>query len=254
MLLRPQHTIGANEVHVWHVLADGIAGHEAHQALHPLLSGDERRRMNDLRHERDRMLYLLSRGLMRSVLASYVGCACGDLQFTANPFGKPILRTEGGPPAVNFNLTHSRGAVVLALSRERDVGVDIEEHQRRVDYLGLAQRYFADLEARYLESLDDPHRGAAFFALWTLKEAYVKGIGRGLTFPLDAFAFELDVNRLRAFRPLADFVASDWHFHQFDLGDRHCGALAVQGTGVHIEMRDWAAAFVNRHPDSPRPT
>lgn len=250
MLLRPQHTIGADEVHVWHLLADGLSDPAALEALRALLSAEELTRMNGLGHARDRTLFLLSRGLMRSVLASYLGCLCHDLQFTSNAYGKPILRPNGsaGAPTLQFNLTHSRGAVALAVSGGREVGVDVEERERRVDFLGLAQRYFAAAEARHLEALREEERSEAFFAIWTLKEAYVKGIGRGLTFPLDAFAFDLEANRLIAFRPLADHVARDWHFHQFDLGARHRGALAVQkpaGDDVKIEMRDWAKRFLD---------
>ncbi len=241
MLRRPHHTIDADEVHVWHVNVDCVdsAGLDAMGAL---LSPQEIARMQQFGQERDRLLFLLSRGLMRSVLASYLRGDGAALQFGATAFGKPILDANGAAPLC-FNLTHSRGAVALAVSREREVGVDIEERRRRVDYVGLAKRYFAADEARHLESLVEEQRADAFVAIWTLKEAYVKGIGRGLMFPLDAFAFDLDISRLIGFRPLADFVACDWQFQQFDLGERHCGAVAVQGSGVSIEMRDWAAAF-----------
>jgi 4'-phosphopantetheinyl transferase len=245
MLLQPRHTIGADEVHVWHLRADGLT---EPADLRTLLSAQELARMNCLRHERDRTLFLWARGLVRTVLASYLDCSCHDVRFTANEFGKPILAPGDSPgakyPPLHFNLTHSRGAVALAVSGGREVGIDVEERRRPVEYLPLAERFFAETEARHLRGLHPDELPAAFFAIWTLKEAYVKGIGRGLTFPLEAFCFDLDGCRLRAFRPLADFVACDWHFLQFDLGERHCGALAVRGAGAIIEMRDWAAAFV----------
>jgi 4'-phosphopantetheinyl transferase len=148
---------------------------------------------------------------------------------------------------LRFNLTHSRGAVALAVSGGREVGIDIEERRRVVEYLQLAERFFSADEARHLRRLAPEQRGEAFFAIWTLKEAFVKGIGRGLTFPLDAFCFDLEVDRLVRFRPLADFVSPDWHFTHFDLGAHHRGALAVQdlaGRAVTVLMRDWAAALV----------
>jgi 4'-phosphopantetheinyl transferase len=240
MLQQPRHSIGADEVHVWHLLADGRT---EPADLRTLLSAHELARMNCYRHERDRTLFRWARGLVGTVLASYLDCSCHDLRFTANDFGKPILLADRGPP-LHFNLTHSRGAVALAVSRGREVGIDIEERRRPVEYLALAERFFAEPEARHLRGLPADELPDAFFAIWTLKEAYVKGIGRGLTFPLEAFCFDLDGRRLKAFRALADFVACDWHFHQFDLGERHCGALAVRGAGAAITMRDWAAAFV----------
>jgi 4'-phosphopantetheinyl transferase len=211
--------------------------------MRTLLSAQELQRMNCYRHERDRTLFLWARGLVRTVLASYLDCACHEMRFAANDFGKPVLVAEGRP-TLHFNLTHSRGAIALAVSGGREVGIDVEERRRPVEHLALAERFFSEPEARHLRGLHPDELPAAFFAMWTLKEAFVKGIGRGLTFPLEAFCFDMEGCRLRAFRPLAHFVACDWHFHQFDLGERHCGALAVRGAGATIEMRDWAAAFV----------
>jgi 4'-phosphopantetheinyl transferase len=244
MLLRPQHTIGPGDVHVWHVLADQLPAAEF-ETIDGMLSPKERARMNAFAHERDRALFLLSRGVMRSVLASYLCCGCDELQFAVSQFGKPILPANGDEAALRFNLSHSRGAIVLAVSGAREVGVDIEERSRRVDYLGLAERFFAAKEARHLRSVPEGERADTFFAIWTLKEAYVKGIGRGLTFPLDAFCFDLDVSRLVAFRALEDFVAANWQFHQFDVGTCHAGAVAVEGDDARIELRDWAAAFIS---------
>jgi 4'-phosphopantetheinyl transferase len=199
--------------------------------------------MECLRRAPDRQLFLFSRALMRTVLADQLDCKAQDLRFSANGFGKPILQVE---PSVHFNLTHSHGAVALAVSKDREVGIDIEDRQRKVEYLALAERYFAAAEARHLQQVSDLNLRDAFFAIWTLKEAYVKAIGRGLSFPLDAFAFELEIDRLKCFHPLADFVMPDWHFHQFDLGERHRGALAVQasaGDAIQVQFHDWAMTF-----------
>jgi 4'-phosphopantetheinyl transferase len=239
MLQRPRHTVGSNEVHVWYLLADRLIDPALLDVLRSLLSADEHERVHRFRMERDRELFRLSRALMRTVLASYIDCPTNEVRFGVNDFGKPILQASG----IHFNLTHSRGAVVLAVSN-REVGVDVEEHQRQVEYLALAERFFAAPEWRYLQTLPADELPAAFFAIWTLKEAFVKGIGRGLSFPLDAFCFDLEGNRLLRFRPLADFVSPDWHFHQFELSDHHCGAVAVQGGQARIEMRDWLSTFL----------
>lgn len=237
-----QNTIAEQEVHVWHLLAERAAS--AVDSLCSLLSPDEHARMARYRHESDRHLYLLSRGMMRTVLASYLGCDCQAIAYSCNAHGKPTLN-DGGP-GLHFNLTHSHGAIALAVSREREVGIDIESRHRPAEYLLLAERFFAAAESQHLHGLQDAHQREAFFAIWTLKEAFVKGIGRGLSFPLDAFCFELDVNRFVAFKPLADFVSADWHFHQFNLGDQHCGALAVQKRAdeiVRIDFHDWCEVF-----------
>ena|ERR1051325_1218984 len=249
MLHRPHHTIGANEVHVWHWVTDPLANEPVLNAVCTLLAPQEQSRMERIAKHKDRMLYACSRALMRTVLASYLSCKCQDICFSANAFGKPTLQTECGAPELLFNLTHSRGAIALAVSKEREVGIDVEERYRIVEYLPLAERFFAASEARYLQQMiNNEQRREAFFAIWTLKEAFVKGIGRGLSFPLDAFCFDLQCNRLLAFRPLADFVSPEWHFQQFELGERYCGAVAVHncvGQQVHIEMREWDRVFLS---------
>ena len=74
MLRQPRHSIGADEVHVWHLCADDLTQPGAFDAMRQLLSANELARMQSFVHERDRTLYLLSRGLMRSVLSSYLDC------------------------------------------------------------------------------------------------------------------------------------------------------------------------------------
>jgi 4'-phosphopantetheinyl transferase len=246
MLHRPRHTIGEHEIHVWHLFADELTDDATQNALRDLLNSAELDRMARLRSEADRTLYLLSRGLTRTVLASYLGCQGGDVRFAASDFGKPILHADHQPRVI-FNLTHSGGAAALAVSSGREVGIDIEQRERDVDFLALAQRFFAAAEAEHLVSLSDEQRRRAFFAIWTLKEAFVKGIGRGLTFPLDAFCFDLELDRLLRFRPLAASVSPHWHFQQFSLGDDHSGAVAVQtseANKLHIVMRDWRSTFL----------
>ncbi len=244
MLLRPKHQIEADQVHVWQVLADNVPytdGLRAH------LVETELARMNCLHHAKDRELFLLSRVLMRSVLASYLDCPGCDVCFACDNHGKPTLHADRHRERLRFNLTHSRGAAALAVSREREVGIDVEDRRRKVEHMALAERFFAATEAIHLRQLAEEERADAFFAIWTLKEAFVKGIGRGLAFPLEAFAFDLERDLLKAFRPLADFVSPEWHFQQFTLGDRHRGAVAVQqpkGSTVTIEFRDWASAFL----------
>jgi len=146
MLHRPLHTVGAQEVHVWHLLAERVTDAAAIQAIRDLLTTDEHVRMNCLRHEKDRLLFLLSRGLMRSVLASYLGCHGREVCFASDSHGKPILRKENHEQRLHFNLTHSRGAVALAVSGGREVGIDVEERRRIVEYLELAERFFAPAE------------------------------------------------------------------------------------------------------------
>jgi 4'-phosphopantetheinyl transferase len=238
-----QH-LGADEVHVWQVHSAAVSDAALLRRFETLLSAEEEERHARFSHERTRQEYLLARGLARTVLASYAGVRPDALRFSADAFGKPVLEEPLGDPHLHFNLSHSHGVVVCAVALGRQVGIDVEDGGRRLECLDLAERYFAPAEVAHLRNLSADERPAAFFAIWTLKEAFVKAIGHGLSFPLDTFAFEIERDRLRAFRPPAS-LAGKWRFFQFEPTVRHRGALAVEcnGAEVRVVMRDWIREF-----------
>jgi 4'-phosphopantetheinyl transferase len=224
--------------------ADDVTEPALVRRFETLLSFDEQERHERFAHERTRREYLLARGLARTVLASYTGIPPRALRFTADAFGKPVLCVPAADPGVHFNLSHSHGVIVCAVAMARQVGIDVEDGGRRIEFLDLAERYFAAPEVAHLHRLPDDERQAAFFAIWTLKEAFVKAIGQGLSFPLDSFAFELERDRLRHFRPPTTLPGS-WRFFQFEPTAQHRGALAVEcnGADVRIVMREWMETF-----------
>lgn len=153
-----------------------------------LLSPDERLRWQRFARDEDRCRFLLVRALVRRVLARELDLPPQDLYFRADTHGKPRVGSSAAPP-MHFNLSHTRGLSVLAVSRQAEVGVDVEALARKVDLLALARRYFATSEVQALEALAPQPQRELFFALWTLKEAWVKAKGLGLRVPLDEFSF-----------------------------------------------------------------
>jgi 4'-phosphopantetheinyl transferase len=231
---------------VWRVHSEQVA-EPLLCRIEDLLAVEETDRLERISHERTRCEFLLARGLARTVLASYTGEAPRALRFQADAFGKPVLVEPLADPRLHFNISHSHGVVVCAVTRARQVGIDVEDGGRRIEYLELAERYFAASELAHLRRLGGAARQAAFFAVWTLKEAFVKAIGQGLSFPLDTFAFELDGARLVRFCPPPSLPGS-WRFTQFEPTAQHFGALAVECNGreVHITTLDWRDVFLAR--------
>jgi 4'-phosphopantetheinyl transferase len=232
-----------DEVHVWRLHADQLTDPSVLGCFESLLAPDEAERRDRFVHERTRREFLLARGLARTVLASYTGIPPYDLRFSADAFGKPLLDPIGDPH-VHFNLSHSHGVIVCAVALDRHVGIDVEDSSRSLECMELAERYFAAAEVAHLHRLAAVDRQTAFFAIWTLKEAFVKAIGHGLSFPLDTFSFELERDRLVHFHPPAA-LPGRWRFHQFDPTPRHRGALAVEckGDNVRVVMHDWRDMF-----------
>ena len=191
-------TVGALlRVDVW-ISAEAEVTPALLDAYRAWMSPEEARQSQRFLRESDRQRYLLTRGLARSVLADYTGETPSTLAFAAQEFGKPILRAAQGavaPP--HFNISHTRGLVVLAVCREAELGVDVEAIDRNLDPLRLAARHFSPSERDALAAATDAQRHERFFELWTLKEAYAKALGQGLNLDLQSFSVELDAAQPR---------------------------------------------------------
>lgn len=163
-------------------------GGAAVRALYELLSADERQRAERFHFPKDRGHYVTARGALRRILGGYLGAAPESLRFTYNAYGKPSLEGAGGEDALRFNLSHSNGVALYAFARGREVGVDIEHVRQDVAELATSESFFSPAEVSLLGGLPARLQAAAFFNCWTRKEAYVKAVGEGLSFPLAQFS------------------------------------------------------------------
>ena len=164
---------------------------------------------------------------VRDLLGAYLSRTPPAIE--RDPFGKPHL---AAPAALEFNLSHSHGALLIAISRSQALGVDIEDMRRRRPALELARRFFAADESAALARLDPALRAPAFFALWSCKEAVVKALGRGLAFGLARLAFELDPAGVPSALNVIDTsagAAAEWQIVRLRPIPHFCGALAWRG-------------------------
>jgi 4'-phosphopantetheinyl transferase len=143
------------------------------------LDASERARHDGLRRDAARLQFLVGRTLLRETLAQRLGCDAAVLRFGRDEQGKPFLAQPRGA-RWRFNLSHSRDWAALALGEEGEIGVDVEFRGRRNDLDGIAGRFFQPAEAAALRALPEAERRRRFFELWTIKEAAVKALGRGI--------------------------------------------------------------------------
>lgn len=194
-------------------------------AAEALLSEDEKARGQSFVTAPLRQRFVAGRARLRSLLGEHLGRDPSTLVFAENAFGKPRLADH---PSMHFSLSHSGGQAVLAVSDQREIGIDIER-VRPLEHLDLARRYFHPNEVAAIDGVRAPDAQLlAFFRIWTLKEAVVKAIGKGLSIPLDTFDVSI------ATSPPTMVVAPEgaprsWWLHQ-TVGD-YCLALAVPGGG-----------------------
>src|SRR5262249_51209659 len=152
-------------------------------SLQRVLAADEHGRAQRFRFQRHREHFIVSHGVLRIVLARYLEMEPSQLQFCYNPFGKPALSDQR--EEIHFNLSHSHGLALLAIARGREVGIDIERVNPSIVNEGIPERFFSRGEVSNLRALPIDLQPAAFFDFWTLKEAYIKARGFGLTVPID---------------------------------------------------------------------
>jgi 4'-phosphopantetheinyl transferase len=190
------------------------------------MAAGERARFSRFRREDDRMMFALGRFMARTLVGRALGVGPPDWAWREGPHGRP----EVDAPAADlqFNLSHSAGLVVCALARGRAVGVDVEDMARRAAEWALVERYCSPAEADDIRSHGDRWRNR-FFAYWTLKEAYLKARGLGISVPLADMAFAIDGSgaRIGFERSLAG--ADDrWAFHLWQPDAGHLAAVAAE--------------------------
>lgn len=196
---------------------------------HAVLSESERSRAARFRFERDRRLYLVAHAMLRRALGDHLSLDPSSIEFEHGTHGRPEL-ARPLPRALRFSLSHSHGMAACALTLERDVGLDVEPLARELP-LGVAERCFAPFELEDVLRLPFAQRAARFFTYWTLKEAYVKARGMGLSLPLQRVAFVLSEESVE-FRPdsAIESDARDWAFKSFRIAPSHQAALALRGS------------------------
>ncbi|HEX8149146.1 MAG TPA: 4'-phosphopantetheinyl transferase superfamily protein [Pyrinomonadaceae bacterium] len=174
-------SLARDEVHVW--LIELAQPDAVVEGLARLLAERERERAGRFHFARDRRAFQVAKGATRQILAWYLNAEPRSLSFSEGAYGKPYLQSCD----IRFNLSHSGGLALLAVAREREVGVDVEEVRELEDFAQIAERFFSPAESRKLRGVAGPASATAFFNCWTRKEAFIKAVGEGLSHPLDTF-------------------------------------------------------------------
>jgi 4'-phosphopantetheinyl transferase len=172
---------------------------------------------------------VVTRALIRTGLSHYVPqVGPADWRFVSGAHGKPALAPSFASYGFHFNAAHATGLVALAVARAPDVGIDVENIVASRAPLSVASRYFDADEARELESLPAAEKRRRFYALWTLKESWLKATGRGLAAGLGNISFSLDAAHCARAVRFANETGESWSFWQAQVSHVHLLAMAVQ--------------------------
>jgi 4'-phosphopantetheinyl transferase len=228
--------LGTDEVHVWQAMLDEPARQLPELAA--TLSSDERARAQRYHFERDRRRFVVCRSLLRDIVGRYAGRPAEALRFGYGPRGKPSLPDS----EVRFNVSHSDGVAVYALSRGREVGVDVERVRPVSGADRIAERFFSIPEREALRAVPARARTQAFFTCWTRKEAYVKARGEGLGLPLDQFTVSLAPDGPAWLSPAGgadEREIARWSLAGLYQDPGYVAALAVEGHGWRLRSAWW---------------
>jgi 4'-phosphopantetheinyl transferase len=208
--------------------------------LRELLSGDELARAARFRRRVDAERFVAARGQLRRILGACLGRCPSEIVFAYGPYGKPSVEEGRAGRTLDFNLAHSEGIALLAVTGGSSVGVDVELPRPGFGGIDIARSFFAAGEVDRLVALPAAEREAGFLRCWTRKEAYVKARGAGLQLGLGSFEVSLAGGAARLLRCAGEDELERWSL--IDLSDRaqrYYAALAVEEPSPIVQERVW---------------
>ena len=192
------------------------------------LSIAEQNRVGTLLEERAVRQYVVSRAMQRHILAGYVGAAPSEVRFGYVAMGKPTLAYPNDI-GLTFNTTHSGDLVIVAVTTNRDVGVDVERVRPIPRALRVSKRVFSSEEHEMLTGLPPDRLDKEFLSIWVKREGTAKARGDSVWRGLASWKNgEMENTPAR----LA------WKVEYLDLGDEFVGVVVANGEDWTIEMKD----------------
>ncbi len=237
---RPSLILSSNDVHLWRAKLD--QSDECVKQLTQILSFEEQRKSERFHFDKDRKSFIVTRGVLRTILSRYLGIEPNRLQFGYRSNSKPCLTEKSDGEEICFNLSRSHGLSLYAFTRSRQIGVDIEYIFPITEADQIFARFFSSHEYAKWQQLPKDQKQEAFFHCWTRKEAYIKARGEGLSLPLDQFNVSFAPGEPAAL--LASSGTSDessrWLLRAFQPGPGYVAALVVEGHDWRLKCLEWS--------------
>ncbi len=233
--------IPTKEVQVWVADLDMAPGWLASRAH--CLSEDERTRAARLLEGPVRSRFVAGRLILRHLLGRYLAVAPEQVGFVYGAQGKPALAAPDSSPPLAFNLAHSQALAVYAFAADTVLGVDVEQARELADMPAIARQVFSPQEWQTWQALPAAQKAAAFYLGWTRKEAYIKALGLGFSYPLQRLSVALTPGapaRLLGFAAPQE-ASRPWTLWPFEPAPSAYAALVVAGVGWSFCLSSWTA-------------
>ena len=220
------NTLSQKDAHVWTLSVTENDQRNFEKFSH-ILSNDELARLNQITHKKSKLEYKAAHILCRIMLSNFSDVAPADWHFETTEHGKPEISKKINHEKLRFNISHTNSMVACAITKKHDIGVDLECQSRFNNINKIAKKYFSSSEYDYFKNSSPTEQHKVFFSLWTLKESYLKAIGKGLREPLDSFSFDLDLLKISFLNSNVISNKRCWNFALFKPSVFHLCALCV---------------------------
>jgi 4'-phosphopantetheinyl transferase len=199
-----------------------------------LLSSDEQARAAQYHFDLHRRRFIRGRATLRLLLAEHLGADPAELQFGYAASGKPYLKH---PANLSFNIAHCENMGLIAIAKSKiDIGVDVERVRWLPDFDELVSRFFSKREATLFAALTADLKPAAFFNLWTRKEALLKATGEGICHSLDRVEVTFLASEPARLLSLPEGTSSEWTLREFTPVEGWVAAVAARSTDFGIRL------------------
>jgi 4'-phosphopantetheinyl transferase len=230
------------DVHVWRIPLD--VSQDIVADLAPLLSDEENARAKQILCEEAGRRFVVAHGALRRILSRYLDERPEQIRFVTDAQGKPHLASHADASTLCFSLSHSGEFALLAVTKDRDVGVDIERIRPVSAWREIAARYFSKREREALWSLSNDRALEAFFQGWTRKEAYSKALGQGVSQLWRQFSVSLTLDAATELLGAKLEAGAEAQFTLCPLepDSGYVAAVAAQGVKWHLSCWQWSWA------------
>lgn len=200
-----------------------------------VLCDDERKKASQFRFVKDFNCSVIARGVLRTLLGKYLNTNPKNIEFEFGEFGKPQLKETN---RLEFNVSHAEDGIAIAFTQKNKIGVDVEYIKRPIEVATIAKQFFSENEVSSLFSVEKSNQQQAFYNCWTRKEAFIKALGDGLSFPLDQFSVSLTSTKEASLLETKwdKKEKENWFLKSFEPKKGYIGAFSVKGKVTDIQF------------------